>query len=86
METILAILGELESLKSLVKVIRKKHDEGLQTINLTKVERSHVIWKINTNKNHRNKMLHLFVEISNNLVEGLVHIGVFMWIISIAIV
>ncbi len=86
METILAILGELKSLKSLVKVIRKKHDEGLKTINLTKVERSHVIWRININKNHRNKMLHLFVEINNNLIESLVDIGVFMSIISVAIV
>jgi hypothetical protein len=38
METILGILGELESLKSLVKLAKKKQDEGLKSINLTKVE------------------------------------------------
>lgn len=43
METILIILGELESLESLVKLRRKKCDEGLKIVNLTKVEGSHVI-------------------------------------------
>jgi hypothetical protein len=37
METILGIFGELESLKSLVKLV-KKQDTGLKSINLTKVE------------------------------------------------
>ncbi len=86
MEIILAIIGELDSLKSLVKVIREKHDEGLKTSNLTKVERLHVIWIININKSHRNKMLHLFVEISNNLIGSLVEIGVSMSIMLVAIV
>jgi hypothetical protein len=38
-ETILGILGELKSLKSLVKLVKKKkQDEGLKSINITKVE------------------------------------------------
>lgn len=86
METILAILGELKSLKSLVKVARKKHNEGLKIINLIKVKRSYVVWKININKSHHSKTLHLFVEISNNLIESLVDIGASMSIMSIAIV
>lgn len=72
MESILVILGELESLESLVKLARKKHDEGLKTINLTKVESSHVVQKININKSHYNKTLHLLVEINNHMVKGLV--------------
>jgi hypothetical protein len=43
MESILAILGELESLDCLVKLARKKHNESLKTINLTKVESSHTV-------------------------------------------
>jgi hypothetical protein len=36
METILGIPRELESQKSLVKLVNKKHDQGLKSINLTK--------------------------------------------------
>jgi hypothetical protein len=73
METILTIPSELESLESLVKLARKKCDEGLKIVNLTKVEGFHVIQRININNNHRNKTLHLLVEINNNLIEGLVN-------------
>jgi hypothetical protein len=38
METILTIPKELESLESLVKLKKKKKDEGLKVVNLTKVE------------------------------------------------
>jgi len=85
METILAILSELESLESVVKLARKKCKEGLKTI--TKVEGSHVIQKININKNHCNKMLHSLGEINNNPIEVLVDMNTFMSInLSIAIV
>jgi hypothetical protein len=80
MEMILAILNELESLESLVKLARKKCKEGLKTINLTKVEGSHVIQRININKNHCNKMLHSLGEDNNNPIEGLVDTSVFMLI------
>jgi hypothetical protein len=82
METILVIPSELESLESLVKLIRKKCDEGLKTINLTKVEGSHAIQIIIINKNYRSKMLHLLVEISNNLIKRLVDTGASMSIMS----
>jgi hypothetical protein len=39
-ETILSITGELESIKSLVKLVRKKCNEGLKIVNLTMVEGS----------------------------------------------
>jgi hypothetical protein len=50
MESILAILGELESLESLVKLARKKHNEGLKTINLIKVESFHTMQKLASTK------------------------------------
>jgi hypothetical protein len=34
MEIILVILGALKTLESLVKLVRKKHDEGLKIVNL----------------------------------------------------
>jgi hypothetical protein len=61
---------------------KKKHDEGLKSINLTKMERPTAVNRINVHKNHRNKTLHLLVEINNHLVEGLVDIGASMFIIK----
>ncbi len=40
MGTIVGILSELESIESLVKLVRKKHNERLKIVNLTKVEGS----------------------------------------------
>ncbi len=40
METILGIFSELESIESLVKLVRKKHNEHLKIVNLIKVEGS----------------------------------------------
>lgn len=85
-ETILTILEELESLENLVKLARKKPDEGLKIVNLTKVEGSHAIQRININKNCCNKMLHLLVEISNDLIKGLVDISASMSIMSAIII
>jgi hypothetical protein len=76
----------MESLESLVKLARKKRDKGLKTTNLTKVERLHAIRRININKNHHNKTLHLLVEINNNLIEGLVETCVFMLVMLITII
>jgi hypothetical protein len=50
MEIILAIIGMLKTLESLVKMVRKKHDERLNTVNFTKVKGLHVVQKININK------------------------------------
>jgi hypothetical protein len=57
METILAILDELKHLESLVKLAKRKHDEGTKIVNFIKVEGMHVVHKININQNHRNKTL-----------------------------
>jgi hypothetical protein len=86
METILFILNELESLESLVKLARKKRNKGLKITNLTKVEGLHAIRRININKNRCNKMLHLLVEINNNLIEGLVETCASMLVMLTAII
>lgn len=69
--------GKLEYLENLVKLARKNCDEGLNLVNLTKVKGSHAMHKINVNKNHCSKLLHL--EINNHLVEGLVGITTSMF-------
>ncbi len=49
------------------------------------IQRVKVLGKIgqvrSVNKNHRNKTLHLLVDINNHIVEGLVDIGASMFII-----
>jgi predicted aspartyl protease len=42
--------------------------------------------KIYINKTHRSKTLHVLVEINNYVVEGLVDIGAFMFVVVVAIV
>jgi len=44
------------------------------------------MWRISVNKNHRNKTLHLLVNINNHIVEGLVDIGASMSIIIASVV
>jgi hypothetical protein len=46
----------------------------------------HVIQKININRNHHNKTLHLLVEIANNMLEGLVDASASMSMMSIVVV
>jgi len=72
METIMSILGELEYLKSLVKLALKKKDDSLKSSNLIKLEKMPTIHKICINKSHWNQTLHMLVEVNNHLVEGLV--------------
>jgi hypothetical protein len=86
METILIILGELESLESLIKLAKKKCDENLKLVNLAKVKRLMAIRRINVNKNHHNKTFHLLVEIDNHLVEVLLDIRASMSIMSTCVV
>jgi hypothetical protein len=86
METILAILRKLESVESLFKLAKKKRDEGLKSINLTKVERPPIVRRINIQKNSRNKTLHLLIELNDNLLEGLVDNDASMLIMFIVVV
>lgn len=84
MKTILAIPRELESLESLVKLARKKQNDGLKSVKVIKVEGSHALRKININRNDHSKTLHILIKINNNLVEQLVDTSTSMSIMSIA--
>lgn len=86
MEIILFILGELEYLESLVKLIRKKKDNSLKSSNLIKLEETLAIHNICINKCHQNKTLHLLIEVNNHLIEGLVDIGTLMSIMVVRMV
>jgi len=72
METILMILGELEHLESLVKLVRRRRDSEAMENQVSMVSAIPALKKICINKTHRSKALHLLVEINNYVVEGLV--------------
>lgn len=86
METILSIPRELEYLESLVKLARKKHDESIKFINVIGVEGMLAIRKWRINKNHHSKTMHLFVEINNNLLEGLMDTSASMSVMAVGVV
>jgi len=86
METILMIPGELEHLESLVKLARRKRDSEATENQVSVVSALPSLRKICVNKTHRSKTLHLHVEISNCVVEGLVDTGASMSMLATAIV
>jgi predicted aspartyl protease len=86
METILMILGELEHLESLVKLARRKRDSEAIENQVLVVSAILSLRKIYINKTHRNKTLHLLVEISNYVVEGLVDTGASMSVMATTVV
>jgi len=86
METILMILGELEHLESLVKLARIKRDSETTENQVSVVSTLPSLRKICVSKTHRSKTLHLPVEISNCVVEGLVDTGASMSVLVTAVV
>ncbi len=76
----------MESLESLVKLTKKKRDEGLKLVNLTKVKGPPIVRRISIHKNSHSKTLHLLVELNNNLLEGLVDTDASMSVMFIAMV
>jgi predicted aspartyl protease len=86
METILMIPGELEHLESLVKLARRKRDSEAIENQVSVVSAIPSLRKICINKTHRSKTLHLLVEISNYIVEGLVDTGASMSVMAVAVV
>ncbi len=86
METILMIPGELEHLESLVKLARRKKDSETIENQVSVVSALPSLRKICVNKTHRSKTLHLHLEISNCLVEGLVDTGASMSVLAAAVV
>jgi predicted aspartyl protease len=86
METVLMILGELEHLESLVKLARRKKDSETTENQVSVVSATPSLWKISVSKTHRSKTLHLPVEISDYIIEGLVDTGASMSVLAAAIV
>ncbi len=86
METILMIPGELEHLESLVKLPRRKRDSETTENQVSVVSALPSLRKICVNKTHRSKTLHLPVEISNCIVEGLIDTGASMSVLAATIV
>ncbi len=86
METVLMIPGELEHLESLVKLARRKKDSETTENQVSVVSATHSLRKICVSKTHRSKTLHLPVEISDCIIEGLVDTGASMSILVVAVV
>ncbi len=86
METILMIPRELEHLESLVKLARRKRDSEANENQVSVLSAIPSLRKICVNKTHRSKTLHLPVEISNYVVEGLVDIGASMSVMAATVV
>jgi hypothetical protein len=86
METILMIPGELEHLENLVKLARRKRDSETTENQVSVVSALPSLRKIYVSKTHRSKTLHLPVEISNCVVEGLVDTGASMSVLAAAVV
>jgi hypothetical protein len=86
METILMIPGELEHLENLVKLARRKRDSETTENQVSVVSAIPSLRKICVSKTHRSKTLHLPVEISNCVVEGLVDIGASMSVLAVVVV
>jgi predicted aspartyl protease len=86
METVLMIPGELEHLESLVKLTRSKRDSETTENQVSMVSATPLLWKIYVSKTQRSKTLHLLVEISDCIIEGLVDTGASMSILAAAVV
>jgi predicted aspartyl protease len=86
METVLMIPGELEHLESLVKLARRKRDSETTENQVSVVSATPSLRKICVSKTHRSKTLHLPVEISDCIIEGLVDTGASMSILAAAVV
>jgi hypothetical protein len=82
METILMIPGKLEHLENLVKLVRKKRDSKATENQVSVVSVIPSLRKICVSKTHRSKTLHLSVEISKCIVEGLVDTEAFMSVLA----
>jgi len=86
METMMMIPGELEQLENLVKVARRKKDAEIESTQVSMVSTAPTLRRICVNKTHRSKTLHLFVEMNDYLIEGLVDTVVSMSVMAAAVV
>jgi hypothetical protein len=76
----------LEYLERLVKLARRKKDEGTNRNQVTTVNNTPIVKRISVNKTYRNKTMHLPMEIHNGVIKGLVDIGASMSMMVASIV
>ncbi len=86
MEIVLMIPGELEHLESLVKLARRKRDSETTENQVSVVSATPSLRKICVSKTHRSKTLHLPIEISDCIIEGLVDTGASISVLAAAVV
>jgi predicted aspartyl protease len=86
METVLMIPGELEHLESLVKLARRKRDSETTENQVSVVSATPSLRKVYVSKMHRSKTLHLPVEISDCIIEGLLDTRASMSMLATAVV
>jgi predicted aspartyl protease len=86
METVMMIPGELEQLENLVKVARRKKDVEMESTQVSMVFVAPTLRRICVNKTHRNKTLHLSVEMNDCLIEGLVDTSASMSVMAAVVV
>jgi hypothetical protein len=86
METVMMIPGELEHLKNLVKVARRKKDAKAANTQVTMVLAVPTLRRMCISKTHGSKTLHLSVEVNQCLIEGLVDTKASMSVMAAAVV
>ncbi len=87
LETILTIPSELEYLEGLVKLAKRRKDKKAQQLtHVFVIDAIPTIKKVCVNKNHKNKTLHLTLEVQDGLIEGLVDIDASMFVMVATIV
>ncbi len=85
-ETILVIPRELKYLEGLVKLARRRKDVEGQRNRIADVHSTPAIRRVSVNKIHRNKTLHLAVEINEAMIEGLVDTWASMSVMAVNVV
>jgi hypothetical protein len=80
------IPGELEHIKSLMKVARKKKDAEAVNNQVSMVSAAPTLRRICVNKTHRSKTLQLSVEMNGYVVEGLVDTRASMSVLATTVV
>jgi len=86
METVLMIPGELEHLKSLVKLACRKKDAETVNDQVSVISPVPAIRRVCVNKTNRSKTLHLPVEINRCVIEGLVDTWASIYVMAAAVV
>jgi len=86
MENILIIPRKLEYLEGSVKLARRRKDVEGQRNQVVVIHSTPAIRRVNVNKTHRSKTLHLAIEINQAMIESLVDTGASMSVMAISVV